>query len=108
MTQLEEAMDKRKFVHEYTDNMIQMSDIKYIPHYHFENLEWIIADEVKFWLEKHPIKQELTREQCEFILRDICKHVFRELENEKTDFFLYHFPEFVADLYHKINLSWKQ
>ena len=89
----------------YTDLMIQSSDLKYIPHYWFENLEWMIAEEVRDQLEKHPIETQLTREQCEFMARDICKHVFRELENEKTDFFLYHLPEFISDLYHKIVLT---
>ena len=89
----------------YTDIMIESSDIKYIPHYRFENLEWQIVDEVKTYLESHPIETELSREKCEFMARDICKHVFRELENEKTDFFLYHLPEFIADLYHKINIK---
>jgi hypothetical protein len=40
--------------------------------------------------------------------RDICKYVFSQIEKEKTDFFLYHLPEFIADLYHKINLDEKK
>jgi len=53
-------------------------------------------------MSKHPI-EDLTREHCEFMARDICKHVFSELEKEKTDFFLYHLPEFISDLYIKTN-----
>lgn len=105
MTTIDEEMNKSRLVHEYTKDMIEMSDINVIPHYHFENLEWMIAEEVKDWIEKHPINIELSKEKCEFICRDICKYVFAQREKEKTDFFLYHLPEFIADLYHKINIK---
>ncbi len=102
MTTYDQAIMKSKEVHEYTKNLIELSDVNYIPHYWFENLEWQICEEVKLWLEKHPI-EDLTKEHCEFMARDICKHVFSELEKEKTDFFLYHLPEFISDLYIKTN-----
>lgn len=102
MTTYDEAIMKSKEVHEYTKDLIELSDVSYIPHYWFENLEWQIYDEVKNWMNENPI-ENLTKEHCEFIARDICKHVFSELEKEKTDFFLYHLPEFISDLYIKAN-----
>lgn len=102
MTTYEQATAKNKELREYTNNLIELTDIKYIPHYWFENLEWMIVDEVKHQLELHPI-EDLNKDHCEFMARYICNHVFAELEKEKTDFFLYHLPEFISDLYIKSN-----
>lgn len=92
----------RWMLRESINNMIELSDIKYIPHYRFENLEWMIIEEVRHQLELHPI-ENLTKSQCELVAIEICKHVFTQIEIEKTNFFLYHLPEFISDLYIKTN-----
>lgn len=98
----------RWLLRERIDNMIKQTDIAYIPHYWFESLEGQIYDEVRDWLNKHPFEWELAKWWCELIAHEICKHVFTELEKEKNNFYFYHLPQFITDLYHKINLEWKQ
>ena len=102
MTTCDEAIAKNKELYEYIKNLIELSDINYIPHYWFENLEWQIYDEVKYWIEKHPIK-DLTKDDCELMAKRIYEYVFSQIEKEKTDFFMYHLPEFIADLYNETN-----
>ena len=54
MTTYDEAIKKSKTLHDYVTDMIRMSDIEYIAHYHFKNLEEIIFCEVKDRLDAHP------------------------------------------------------
>lgn len=102
MTTYDQLIVKSKEVHEYTKDLIELSDVNYIPHYWFENLEWQIYDEVKDWMSKHPI-EDLTKDHCELMAKRICEYVFSQIEREKTDFFMYHLPEFISDLYIKTN-----
>lgn len=97
------AMKKREYIANYTKDMIELSDINYIPHYWFENLEWQIYEEVKDRLEKDKLSISPSKEQCEFMIRDICKYVFGQIEKEKTDFFLYHLPDYILKLHEATN-----
>ena len=103
MSTIDEAIMKSKALHEYTKDLIERSDINVIYHYWFENLEEMILDELNDYIQKHPLPYKPTKQQCEFILRDIWKYTFAWFEKEKVDFHLYHLPDFISDLYFKLN-----
>lgn len=98
-------------VNEFVDMMIDETDIRYIWNSIIKFLEECIYCDVKDYLNNNPNEEKLkwlTREQCEFFMKRLCEYIFSEIEKEKTWFYLYHFPEYVSDLYHKFNLLWKQ
>lgn len=102
------AMEKREYVANYTKNMIELSDINYIPHYWFKNLEEQVYEAVKDRLEKDKLLISTSKEQCESMIRDVCKYIFGQIEKEKTDFFLYRLPDYILKLHKATNKEYHE
>lgn len=91
---------------QFVDLMIQETDIKYIWNSIIKFLEECIYCDVKDYLDNNPNEDKLkwlSKEKCEFFMKFLCEYVFADIEKEKTWFYLYHLPEYVADLYIKTN-----
>lgn len=87
-------MEQFKHAHEVAQNIINNTDIKYLAHYWFANLEWQVYEEIR-----DNVTDELTPYEIEKILDEVYKYVLGELNREIFMFTRYSLPEYKPLLY---------
>lgn len=95
-------MKDRKKIREISEKLIQNTDIQYIAHYNFENLEWIVYSEIA-----ENMDWEFEMGEIADILQNVYEYVFMELEKEKMRFMLYGLPTYKNILINKKLSKWK-
>ncbi|MBO7219219.1 MAG: hypothetical protein J6W16_03770 [Methanobrevibacter sp.] len=76
-------MKDREKIKQVSDTIIETTDVKYIAHYWFENLEGAVMEEIENNI------TNCSRPEIEDILDKVYRYVFKELQAEMFNFARY-------------------
>ena len=83
-------MKDREKIQKVTHDLIENTDIKYLAHYRFENLEGMVFEIIRDWI------WDCTVAEAEDIVENVYEYVLKELESEKMKFLRYGLPQYFS------------
>ena len=83
-------MKDREKIQNVTHDLIENTDIKYLAHYRFENLEGMVFEIIRDWI------WDCTVIDAEDIVENVYEYVLKELESEKMKFLRYNLPQYFS------------
>lgn len=88
-------MKDREKIKQVSDTIIETTDVKYMAHYWFENLEGAVMEEIENNI------TNCSRPEIEDILDNVYRYVIKGVQVEMFNFIRYSLPEYILTLYNK-------